>query len=146
MGIIFGYALIDNFNQEHRDLIDLKNELEQKVDERTAELRQSKKEIEQLSQQKTDFFVKAVDLLMGKEFHESGLTTKDLYNLKIDHAILREEIKQITNTNFHNILPDIYQNKIVWKSPLGLFFFHSSNNGWCIMCSPVLSFLLKVNS
>src|SRR3989344_6365721 len=39
------------------------------------------------------------------------------YNLKT------EEIKQITNTNFHNILPDIYQNKIVWKSPLGLFFY-----------------------
>ena len=55
--LIFAYVLTSSFNQEHHDLIKLKNELEQRVDERTAELKQSKTEVELLSQQKTNFFI-----------------------------------------------------------------------------------------
>jgi len=48
-------------------------------------------EVHKLCQKKTNFFIKAVDLLMGKELHESGLTLKDLDTLKIDYTTVRDE-------------------------------------------------------
>ncbi|MBN1413425.1 MAG: response regulator [Spirochaetales bacterium] len=50
LAVIFAYALTDSFNREHKDLIELKDTLEQKVKLRTEEL-------EQANIQKTTFFV-----------------------------------------------------------------------------------------
>ncbi len=57
MVIIVTYALTDNFNREHRDLIDLKNTLESRVNERTRELQIAKTEIEEKEKHKTSFFI-----------------------------------------------------------------------------------------
>jgi len=48
--LFFAFALTDSFNKEHRDLIDLKDNLEQKVQMRT-------KQLEEANKQKTDFFI-----------------------------------------------------------------------------------------
>lgn len=55
--IIIAFANAFEFNNEHKDLVDLKNTLEQKVAERTAELEAAKEEIEEQSQQKTNVFI-----------------------------------------------------------------------------------------
>jgi signal transduction histidine kinase/DNA-binding NarL/FixJ family response regulator len=61
---IFAYALVVKFNREYEELIILKNSLEQKILERTAELSKAKKEIEDakerieiISSERTDFFI-----------------------------------------------------------------------------------------
>ncbi len=50
MMFAFAYELVSGFNREHRDLVELKTNLERKVEERTAEL-------ELVHDQKTQFFV-----------------------------------------------------------------------------------------
>jgi len=64
MIIAFSYALISSFNKEHKDLIELKNTLEERVKLRTNELAMTNKkleiankEIEKKSQEKIDFFI-----------------------------------------------------------------------------------------
>ena len=54
---IFAYAEVVKFNTIHRELIVLKEKLEQKVEERTIELIKSKEEIERISQEKTNYFI-----------------------------------------------------------------------------------------
>jgi len=48
--LFFAFSLTYSFNQEHHDLIDLKNTLEKKVEDRTLQLEEAQK-------QKTNFFV-----------------------------------------------------------------------------------------
>lgn len=55
--IIIAKYLVDIFNDEHHELIDTKNNLEKKIEERTFELREAKELIEIQSQEKTNFFV-----------------------------------------------------------------------------------------
>ena len=54
---VFAYALATKFNKEHLDLIDLTNNLEQKVLDRTDELHQAKEAIELKEKQKTEAFI-----------------------------------------------------------------------------------------
>jgi signal transduction histidine kinase/DNA-binding NarL/FixJ family response regulator len=54
---IFAYAEVVKFNTVHKELIVLKEKLEQKVEERTIELSKSKEEIERISQEKTNYFI-----------------------------------------------------------------------------------------
>ena len=48
--LLFAYALTDSFNQEHKDLMDMKKNLEDKVGQRT-------KQLEDANRQKTTFFI-----------------------------------------------------------------------------------------
>jgi Signal transduction histidine kinase len=53
----FAYALAIRFNKEFCDLIELKENLEKKVEEGTRELQKAKKKIEDASAQKTKYFI-----------------------------------------------------------------------------------------
>lgn len=53
----FAYALARRFNNEFNDLVELKENLEQKVAESTRELRLAKEKIEEASAQKTNYFI-----------------------------------------------------------------------------------------
>jgi len=101
------FRAIKHLNDKNVEIKELAHEVYNPVFENLKRIIQNpphvfEKGLHKKCRKKTDFFVKAVDLLMGKEFHESGLTTKDLYNLKIDHAILREEIIDKANILVNN--------------------------------------------
>ena len=49
--IIFAYAMADKFNREHKDLMDLKQNLEQIVKRRTHELELAKEEVERMTRE-----------------------------------------------------------------------------------------------
>ena len=66
-GILFAFALAVKFNQEHKDLIDLKNTLEQKVGDRTSELSNLNKEI---SLQKESLEKTNIELSQSKKKQE----------------------------------------------------------------------------
>jgi signal transduction histidine kinase/DNA-binding NarL/FixJ family response regulator len=53
----FAYALARRFNKEFTDLVELKENLEKKVEESTRELRLAKERIEEASAQKTNYFI-----------------------------------------------------------------------------------------
>lgn len=53
----FAYALARRFNKEFTDLVELKENLEKKVEENTRELRRAKEKIEEASAQKTNYFI-----------------------------------------------------------------------------------------
>ena len=53
----FAYALARRFNREFTDLVELKENLEKKVEESTRELRLAKEKIEEASAQKTNYFI-----------------------------------------------------------------------------------------
>lgn len=55
--LFFSYAITNTFNREHRDLLELKQNLENKVRDRTEELSLAKKNLEIINQEKTDLFI-----------------------------------------------------------------------------------------
>ena len=100
---VFSYALARQFNQEHNDLIDLKNDLEQRVEDRTEDLKISKIEIEELSQQKTDFFIN-----LSHEIRTPLTLIKVYFDSYIKNSNIKEnkEIIVIKN-NFDKLERDI---------------------------------------
>jgi signal transduction histidine kinase/DNA-binding NarL/FixJ family response regulator len=54
---IFAYVLARKTNKEFFDLQELKENLEQKVDEKTRELREAKEKIEENNEQRTNYFI-----------------------------------------------------------------------------------------
>lgn len=91
------YRAIKNLNDKNPEIKELAHEAYNPIFENLKRVILTpphvfQKEVYKQCQKKTNFFVKAVDLLMGKDFHESGLTIKDLNTLKIDYIILKDEI------------------------------------------------------
>lgn len=56
MAFIFAFALTDGFNQEHKDLVNLKNSLENKVNLRTKELAEANEKLKSSGKAKNIFF------------------------------------------------------------------------------------------
>jgi len=54
---VFAYAMANKFNLEHHELLDLKKQLEQKVELRTVKLKKAYEIIENTSKQKMNFFI-----------------------------------------------------------------------------------------
>ncbi len=97
---LFAYALTSNFNQEHRDLIDIKNTLEQKVQDRTRELKDT-------IEQRTNFFINFA--------HETrtplSLISNHLYKLeeqadKFNNKEIKKSVDIVLN-NYEKIQRDI---------------------------------------
>ncbi|MEK6844363.1 MAG: hypothetical protein AABX83_02955 [Nanoarchaeota archaeon] len=49
-------------------------------------------EVSKISKNKTNYLIKLVDFWLGKDFHESGLTMKEMKEMKIKLKIINEEI------------------------------------------------------
>jgi len=138
MIFIFSFALANTFNQEHRDIIDLKNTLEQKVIDRTKELSESKAEVEILSQQKTDFFVNvsheirtpltllkcSIDKYINKIDDKKG---DDLQIIVKSYNKLERDVLNFFDIERFNIGKQVYDNSktsnfsIILKENLHLF-------------------------
>jgi len=56
MAFLFAFALTDGFNREHRDLVRLKNSLEEEVSLRTKELAETNEKLKSLDKAKNIFF------------------------------------------------------------------------------------------
>ena len=53
----FGYVIAERFNSEHNELINIKNNLEQIVEDRTNKLKSANEKIENIINQKTNLFI-----------------------------------------------------------------------------------------
>jgi len=130
------FRAIKHLNDKNPEIKELAHEVYNPVFENLKRIIQNpphvfEKGVHKECQKKTNFFVKAIDLLMGKELHESGLTTKDLDDLKIDYIILKEEIiekaKILTNECQKELISEnrrfiIQTNKIEDECFGGYFF------------------------
>lgn len=98
---IFAYALAQKFNIEHKDLIDLKENLEKKVKERTIEVELAKREVEELIKQKSNFFVNLT--------HEIKTPLTLIRNYLNDHVIkkIKTNEAQLIKYNFDKLTRDI---------------------------------------
>ncbi|MGK7396619.1 MAG: ATP-binding protein [Candidatus Cyclobacteriaceae bacterium M3_2C_046] len=54
---VFAFALAKKSNQEYTDLQELKERLQEMVDQKTRQLKQAKDKIERINQQRTDYFI-----------------------------------------------------------------------------------------
>jgi signal transduction histidine kinase/DNA-binding NarL/FixJ family response regulator len=99
----FAYSLATIFNEEHIALIDLKNTLEEKVKDRTEELKITNQKLLEENQKRIDFFVNLshetktplmlINGLLNRHIKEEGITQ----NLKICLQLLNIMTKNVTN-------------------------------------------------
>jgi signal transduction histidine kinase/DNA-binding NarL/FixJ family response regulator len=111
--LIFSYALTDSFNREHKDLLELKENLERKVRERTAKLKKVHK-------QKTDFFINLA--------HETK-TPVTLISNYLDAYIRKKGISpetRVIKRNIEKLLRDIVNILDMEKLETGITFYNQN--------------------
>jgi|GEM_PF-6206651 len=98
--LIIAFALTDSFNQEHKDLKELKNNLDHKVIERTKELEDAFKEIKKANALKTNFF----QMLTHEAMHHTTV-------------IFNNFPKSINLLKKYKLKPEIYiLNDVIWTT------------------------------
>ncbi|MCG8570269.1 MAG: ATP-binding protein, partial [Spirochaetes bacterium] len=101
---IIAFSLLSNMNKEHYDLLDLKVSLEERIKERTQELQNAKKNLEEESQQRIDFFINfsheiktpltLIINFLEKHIKKKGLDD-DLKNVREYLAKMRSDIMNL---------------------------------------------------
>ena len=133
--LFFAIALIIGFNKEHYDLIDLKKNLEIKVEDRTQELIKAKNEIEKASKERSQFFINLahetktpLTLILNyfkyykthfgskKGKFELGIIEKNLYKLKKDMINFLSHEKLISGKKSYNHDQIIFLNDYLIKN------------------------------
>jgi signal transduction histidine kinase/DNA-binding NarL/FixJ family response regulator len=111
MAFLFAYALTGSFNREHKDLLELKDNLERKVRERTRQLKQAHR-------QKTAFFINLA--------HETK-TPVTLISNYLDAYIKKKGISpetRVIKRNIEKLLRDIVNILDMEKLETGITFYN----------------------
>jgi len=117
--MIFAYALSKRFNNEFKELVELKNALEEKVRERTRELLEAKEKIEKQSELKSNFFIN-----LSHEI-KTPLTLIDNYFNKHIEEIGESDAIKIVKSNINKLKKDIINIFDIEKINKGkVLYFH----------------------
>ncbi|KQC14373.1 MAG: hypothetical protein APR63_14455 [Desulfuromonas sp. SDB] len=135
MALFSAYALTSHFNQEHYHLIDLRDNLEKKVNQRTRELEKAKLEIEKASEQKTNLFINLA--------HETKTPLTIIQNYLTEYMSKSppsEELKVIQQ-NLNKLLRDMVNFLDAEKLERGQIFY---NHDQVVNISEIVKDKLKV--
>ena len=117
---VYNYALAFKFNQEHKELNDIKETLEKRVQDRTLELEKANKQIREASQKQTDFFINLA--------HETRTPLQlILFNLEsyVKKVKYSRDLKVIER-NFNKLLRDMINFLDLTKLQRGQIFYDHS--------------------
>ncbi|MGC9367460.1 MAG: ATP-binding protein [bacterium] len=135
MALFSAYALTSHFNQEHYHLIDLRDNLEKKVNLRTSELEKAKREIEKASQQKTNLFVNLA--------HETKTPLTIIQNYLSEYMgkVKPSEELRVIQQNLNKLLRDMVNFLDAEKLERGQIFY---NHDQVVNISEIVKDKLKV--
>lgn len=105
LGCVFTYSLIDNFNREYKNLLELNTEMENKIKQRTRQLELANQEIEKASSQKINVFINFAHETKTPVTIIANYLDKDIKKrgLSDELKIVRQNIDKI-NRNMTNFL------------------------------------------
>jgi len=97
--LLFAYALSIRFNNEFKDLVTLKNNLEKLVEERTFELASANKQIQESSEHRTSFFINLAHetktpLMLIRNYLDRYIAQKGIDN---DLLVVRNNFDRLYN-------------------------------------------------